>query len=54
MWFFLKLTAIHPLKVGEQTMPARDLSVQSLLLIGHFLNATKPSSDGEGKVAINF
>ena len=36
--FFSQLTAIHPLHAGDQFILVIDLSVQSLLLVCHFLN----------------
>ena len=49
--FFPQINATHPFYDGEQIMPARDLSVQSLLFASHFLYNQQQPSAGEGEVA---
>ena len=49
--FFFQFTATHPLHIGEQLMSARDLSVQLLLLAGHFLYSQWQPRAGEEEVA---
>ena len=52
VFFRVQCNPIHCIEdqLGDQFILARDLTVQSLLLVGHFLNNQKHPSTGDGEV----